>query len=284
MFQVKDNSMGQLKYVGISRAIVIDNDDPAKRGRIRVNSPALGETSWIPYLTTPGTFSVPDVDSVVYIQCDSGYYNYPIAWGNFNYGTDDDLQFPAAFQRVSPTNRGVYTPGGHLLELDDGTDPITKKDSGLRITTAAGIKVDIKDETSDSSVDILMPSGTHFNIDGTTDKITLETAFGDSVEISATSGIQLSTPAAGGASISLNAGDITITGSGGAELKLNQGKVALGSTSAELLDLLDQQLDAIINNAPTFVSTSVGPGVLNPSVVSTLTTIKTMLGLIKGSL
>jgi hypothetical protein len=70
----------------------------------------------------------------------------------------------------------------------------------------------------------------------------------------------------------------------GAKLKLANGKVGLGGPTAELLDLLDQQLDAIINNAPTFVSTSVGPGVLNPAVVSLLTQIKTLLGTIKGGI
>jgi len=60
--------------------------------------------------------------------------------------------------------------------------------------------------------------------------------------------------------------------------------VGLGGPAAELLDLIDQQLDAIINNAPTFVSTAVGPGVLNPAVVATLTQVKTMLGLIKGGI
>jgi hypothetical protein len=76
----------------------------------------------------------------------------------------------------------------------------------------------------------------------------------------------------------------TIKGSGGATLKLAEGKVGLGGPAAELLDLMDQQLDAIINNAPTFVSTAVGPGVLNPTVVTLLTQIKTLLGLIKGGI
>ena len=71
---------------------------------------------------------------------------------------------------------------------------------------------------------------------------------------------------------------------GGAKLKLSGGKVGLGGPAAELLDLIDQQLDAIINNAPTFVSTAVGPGVLNPAVVATLTQVKTLLGLIKGGI
>ena len=78
-------------------------------------------------------------------------------------------------------------------------------------------------------------------------------------------------------------GGITLEGVG-AKLKLANGKVGLGGPTAELLDLMDQQLDALINNAPTFVSTAVGPGVLNPAIVTLLTQIKTLLGTIKGGI
>ena len=70
----------------------------------------------------------------------------------------------------------------------------------------------------------------------------------------------------------------------GAVLKLGNGKVGLGGPTAEVLDLMDQTLDAFINNAPTIVATAVGPGALNPAVVALLTTIKTLLGTIKGGI
>lgn len=78
-------------------------------------------------------------------------------------------------------------------------------------------------------------------------------------------------------------GGITLE-SVGAKLKLANGKVGLGGPTAEVLDLMDQALDAFINNAPTIVATSVGPGALNPAVVTLLTTIKTLLGTIKGGI
>ena len=288
MFPVKDISIGSTKYVGISRAIVVDNNDPLKRGRIRVYSTVLGETAWIPYLTTPGTFNVPPVDSVVYIQCDTGSYSHPVAWGNFNYGTDDALKFPEEFQRVPPNNRGLYTPAGHLIEIDDGTDQLgTSK--GIRVTTADKIKINIADEPSDSSVDILMPSGTHFKIDGTGDQITLETNFGDNISLSATGGIVLTTPAAGGATVELNQGVITLEGSGGAKLKLGTGQVGLGSSSAELLDLIDQIIDEVdatqtgiqAITVPTAVGPS-GPPVNSASFIGIQTNLATIKGLLAG--
>jgi len=71
---------------------------------------------------------------------------------------------------------------------------------------------------------------------------------------------------------------------GGAKLKLKEDKVAFGSGGDELIDLNIQLLEAIINAAPTMVSTSVGPGVLNPEVMTKLNELKMKLTQIKGDL
>jgi hypothetical protein len=71
---------------------------------------------------------------------------------------------------------------------------------------------------------------------------------------------------------------------GKAKLTLKSGKVAFGAGSTELVDTLIKVFDQFINNAATIVSTGVGPGVLNPSVVSALTQLKTAWSQIKGSL
>jgi len=329
MFQTKDIASGAIRYSSISRAVVIDNNDPSKRGRIRVSTPVLGETSWIPYLTAPGMFSVPEIEDVVYIECDGGDYNHPVAWGNLNRGSDDNLKFPETFQRITPTNRGMYSPAGHLLEIDDGSD-IAGSGKGFRFTGSEGTILHIKEEPAENSVEIKAVAGTTLKINGTEDSIVLKAAFGDTLSVSATNGIQASTPsgtslsmkngnidtsttgdttflATGSMSfvaqgsmgitapngpISLNAGagdfnafatNITLLG-GGATLKLGTGTVALGAGGTEVIDQLCQALGAFIDNAPTIVSTSVGPGVLSPAVVTLLTTIKTALTGIKGSL
>ena len=290
MFQTKDLTSGRLTYSGISRAVVIDINDPLKRGRIRVNSPVLGETGWIPYLTSPGSFSVPSKEDVVYIECDGGYYEHPIAWGNLNRGDDGDLQFPEEFQRVAPTNRGLYTPKGSLIELDDGSS-LVDNDSGIRLTGH---------------------NGTKFAVNSYNDSITAEVVFGDTFELSAANGFQVATPAAGGTSLSMKGGavditgatgvnisssslaDITITGGGDAALVLSGGTVALGGPAGELLDLVDQIIDVVdetLSNiqaitVPTAVGIS-GPPANSAAFIATqvtLATIKTTLGLIKGSL
>lgn len=71
---------------------------------------------------------------------------------------------------------------------------------------------------------------------------------------------------------------------GKAKLVLKNGKLALGAGSTELVDTLIKVFDQFINNAAAIVSTGVGPGVLNPAVVSALTQLKTSWTQVKGTL
>src|SRR4030067_3169053 len=119
MFRTKD-TYGKHRYAGRSKAKVIDNRDPANKGRIMVRHPILGETVWIDYLRNPGQFDVPSIGDIVYIECDTGEHEFPIAHGNLTLGYPGEANLPAAFKsRNVPTNRGMFTPGGHLFEMDD---------------------------------------------------------------------------------------------------------------------------------------------------------------------
>lgn len=59
-------------------------------------------------------------------------------------------------------------------------------------------------------------------------------------------------------------------------------KVAFGTSSTELLDLIDKLLEAMQQSAPQFVQTPVGPGVLDPNLLSKIAETKTKLAQIKG--
>jgi len=77
-------------------------------------------------------------------------------------------------------------------------------------------------------------------------------------------------------------------------LKIDSGKVALGNplipagvttgSKAEIFDMLEKSLDSFIVNAPTIVSTAVGPGSLSSVVVTALIEIKALILLVKGTL
>lgn len=328
MFPVVDQNTGRVKYTARSRAKVLSNADPDKKGRIKVQHLLLGESEWIPYLTAPNSFFIPKKDDIVYVECDAGYETHMIAWGNIQKGFEDGSlkDLPEVFQRMTPSNQGFYTPGKHLIEIDDGSDK-TGKDKGIRITSSAKNKIHIKDEKMDKSITLTGENEAEFKLDSTNDAITAKVKFGDSLELSKANGFQISTPAGGGTSLSMkggkidlecnmaatftsksdsltfkaksqislisetaalnikaDAGQIKLEGSGGAALKLEQGKVALGGAAGELLDLCEQHLSALIDNASSIALTSVGPAQLSPAVVTALTQVKTILGTIKGSL
>jgi len=164
MFRSKDIS-GNSKYITRSKAKVIDNRDPLKRGRIRVEHGLTGKTSWMEYLRTPGTFTVPSIGDLVYIEAEAGEIEYIIAWGNATKGLDESPAIPTRFQRDIPTNRGMYTPGGHFIEMDDGVAPLTgtpqdtnfsTTNRGIRVTSAANNKIHIIEDSTGGNQYILI--------------------------------------------------------------------------------------------------------------------------------
>lgn len=164
MFRTIDTN-DSIKYAGRSKAVVIDNRDPMDRGRIRVEHPILGPTVWIDYLMPTGIFSIPSIGDLVYVECDSGELEYPIAFGQVIKGTDDEPELRPEFRRDVPTNRGMSTPGGHLLEFDDGLveltqDPqdteFTTESKGIRITSSGNNKIHIVEEVDSGNTYILI--------------------------------------------------------------------------------------------------------------------------------
>jgi hypothetical protein len=222
------DSTGKTRYLTRSKAIVIDNRDPLNRGRIRVDHPLVGKTGWIDYLRSPGYFSVPSIGDLVYIEADTGYAEYPIAWGNVTKGLDEAPELPEYFKRDIPSNRGIYTPNGHSIELDDGIATVsnapvdnnfTTENRGIRITTKAGNKIHISEDTENQKQFIV-----------------LEDVNGNKIELDYKDNI-----------VNINSmGEVNIIASGGAKGKFNQGKVAFGTSSVELLEQLSQTLQTLI--------------------------------------
>lgn len=66
------------------------------------------------------------------------------------------------------------------------------------------------------------------------------------------------------------------------EVVIKAPKVALGTSSTELLDLIDKLLEALQKAAPQLVQTAVGPGAMDPNLISSIADIKTKLSEIKG--
>lgn len=164
MFRTEDAN-GNVKYSGRSKAIVIDNRDPLKRGRVVVDHPLLGNTVWIDYVREPGVFSVPSIGDVVFVECDSGEYEFAVASGIVTKGEDANPFLPSDFKRDIPTNRGFFSPGGHSLEFDDGVATVTDapKDNtytttkrGIRITSTANNRIHIIEDANAGEQYILL--------------------------------------------------------------------------------------------------------------------------------
>ena len=87
--------MAETKWLGKYRAIVMDNNDPERRGRIRVQCPTvLGNylSSWcepcIPYATDyAGDYYVPPVNEAIWVEFEEGDVDKPI-WNGGWYKID----------------------------------------------------------------------------------------------------------------------------------------------------------------------------------------------------
>jgi hypothetical protein len=151
-------------------ARVTANDDPDKRGRLRIACVGLlgdDETDlpmWVEPALDWGWFYVPDVGEIIEIGCVTGSAqdesrgqmsldNLDIKWhGARFYNTDEDTPTP-----VNPiftdTNygkrRGFATPLGHFIMFDDTEDApeltvswVSKKDAGAEEVTILNINKD----------------------------------------------------------------------------------------------------------------------------------------------
>jgi len=261
---------GTLKIAGTSKALVIDNRDPDKRGRIIVDSPFAGETEWIEYLRTPESFNVPQIGDIVYLEAPSGEVDYYRAWGNEIKGPDETPELRDEFRREVPTNRGFYTPGGHLIEFDDGIanagqDPSSSEQTtekrGVRITTSEGTKFHILDDDDNGDRRILLedPDGNHLIIDRENGLIDIKTD-GD-INIVAGSTATIDTPA------TTVTGTLEVKDDIAAKAKLE----VTGDTTAKAnLDVTGTS--SLGGKTPLVLSTAqfVGIGNLGVSVISTV--------------
>ena len=209
----------------------------------------------------------------------------------------------------------IDSDGTMTFEIVPVSDPMTKAPKNL---LSAGTILTLD---KDGNFTFLNKTGTSIEASNADDSVTVKSAFGDMLSVSKIDGIQTSTPAAGGTSISCKAGkvditaalDITVTSSSGSlalegsggKAKLGTGKVGLGG-AVELLDLFDQTLAQISTMAEKATSmatddsthihgTGVGPS-SPPTTASAyvalaadftaakaaIEAIKTQLGTIKG--
>lgn len=260
----------QGKYAGRSKATVIDNRDPLKKGRIRVTHPLLGDTSWIEYLKVPGQFNTPSIGDVVFVECESGIYEYPVAWGNATKSEKGVSTVPDKFKRDIPTNRGWQTPNGHSLELDDGQanlnqNPVdndyTTKDRGIRVTSTAGNKIHIIEDSDNGNTYILIQdvNGNLIKLDYNNNHLTINsigtTQFDTGNDRDDSVGGNLKIDVVG--NVTINCTDANINSSGntnvtaGGNTVVNASEIQLNGTAGDILTTTTDPLVDLITGVPT---------------------------------
>jgi hypothetical protein len=141
------------RYYGKYRAVVTDNQDPDKRGRLKVNVPALlGETEigWampcFPYGggADRGCYMVPEAGDGVWVEFEAGQISFPI-WSGTWWAKDEAPQDASGAKPV-PDIKIIKSVSGHIIQFDDtsGSEMITIKEgknNNVIVMDKNGIKI-----------------------------------------------------------------------------------------------------------------------------------------------
>lgn len=229
----------QRRTYGKYRGIVVDNDDPEKRARLRVTVPSvLGPevTGWalpcLPFggLADQGLFLVPEPDAQVWIEFEEGDVSRPIWTGTFWQQSSD---VPAEAALSPPTTRLLKTPSGHLMQFDDksgderfflqhpaGAELEIDKNGSITLTDAGGSTVTL--DANGGKVSVEDSNGNTLTMDSS--GVTVEDANGNKVEMTAT-GVTVS-----GQKVVIKGSQVMLAGEGGEPIIKGQSFLTLFAT------------------------------------------------------
>lgn len=131
-------NMHRTEFFGKFRGRVVDNDDPLRRGRLRVSVPQVleGVEVWalpcVPFAgSDQGFYAMPDVGTGVWVEFEAGDPSFPIWSGCF--WADGDITPSDATPTVKFFKTSKFT-----LRIDDTVGEIVIKNSaGSEITITA---------------------------------------------------------------------------------------------------------------------------------------------------
>lgn len=197
---VLSNESEGMSLRGVSVGIVTDNKDPEKMGRVKLTYPwrdADDESYWA-RIAAPmagsdrGTYFLPEVDDEVLVAFAEGDIRYPYVLGALWNGQDAP---PETNQDGKNDIRKIRSRSGHELVFDDAETA-----GKVEITTSGGHKIVLDDATGEEKINIEDSSGQN------------------KIEFNAT---QRSLDITSGATLSINAPSVEITGDGYLKLESN---------------------------------------------------------------
>jgi len=214
------NSPEGMLLLGQGEAIVVDVQNNGKAHTVRILHPDLGTTDFIPYIQTAGLYRIPRVGDKCFTFCKEGFHQYPVAWGNIMTKAQIEVLVGSREDNITilysggPNNDTV----SHKIELDDGAD------RGVRITTAGGNKLDLKNE---DEIQATHHSGSFIKMNADIIELSVK---GTTLRLSAT-GLELIS--AQGASINVT-DSITSESSAGSKEVLDDGYKVESSEGSEI--------------------------------------------------
>ena len=247
------------RFYGKRRAVVVENQDPERRGRIKVENTELYGVSKSPWCMPCypfyggrdcGFFSVPPIGSLVWIECEEGLPAYPIyAGGYFDMVKDGHFSDGSPIEQSSDFQKEPSTAPAHARGDYDGSDygglkgaygvPATSFEGDYGevtiLRTKTGHMLEFDDTEGAERVQIHHSSGAHIEImpDGSINLVTegrILTRSGHREEVV----INKSRETTGG-SERLVEGDVTDTVSGKSTTSITgESSVSLGSLNADI--------------------------------------------------
>lgn len=165
------------RYYGKYRGTVVDNEDPARLGRLKVRVPRLLGPDMVTGWATPcapfggatdqGFLFIPDREAGVWVEFEGGDLECPIWVGTYWSKPDSGSQLPKPQQddgseaddvQDPPTRKIVKTGKGHTIQFEDkdGEESIIVREgvkghlvvldkNGVKVTDATGNSIEMTD-------------------------------------------------------------------------------------------------------------------------------------------
>lgn len=159
-----------------STAIVTNNHDPEKIGRIKVKYPWSGESdeSFWARVSTPmagdeqGFYFIPEVEQEVLVIFINGDINYPIIIGSL--WSQGSLP-PESNDDGKNNIRKIRSRSGHEIVFDDNDEGSAQK---LEIKSSSGHSIVLNDVSGSEKISITDNAGSFIEFDATSKKISIQ--------------------------------------------------------------------------------------------------------------
>ncbi len=172
-------------FTDLQSAVVVDNNDPEKLGRIKVKFPWIqSDTAWVRYLSLHagnkmGWYCLPEINDIVLIGFEQGNPEMPVALGSL-YDKDNAPDANAVDSKNDIQQ--LLTKGGNLIQIKntsgseeikismkDGKNSIVMQTSGPSITIESqngDISIKGKNITLNADQKIEIKAGSDLNAEG----------------------------------------------------------------------------------------------------------------------